>query len=284
MSVRIRDAEPSDKNRLMSFIKDIWGGHDYIPYVWDEWLDDKSGRMFVVDIDGVPVGMNRVRFMEDGSAWFEGARIHPDFRGRGFASMLGENSMGVARGRGVKVFRLTSSSWNRTAHRQIARIRFKEASRVSVYEPGKGKRFLPKKGVRKAEKRDLRRVVETIRGSKEFRLGSGVFWDSFAAIALSPPVLRELVARGEVWVSDGAVVVTRRAREGREVWRQVCFLAGDKEGAGQLLSHVLSLRGDAKLTRKLVYLPQGSSLICMVRALGLKRMASLILFVRGANG
>ncbi len=268
----------------MSFIKDIWGGHDYIPYVWDEWLGDELGRMFVVEVGGVPVGMNRVRFLEDGSAWFEGVRIHPDFRGRGLASMLGENSMDVARNRGVKVFRLTSSSWNRTAHRQIARIRFKEASRVSVYEPKKGRRFLPQKSVRRAEAANLERVVESIGESREFKLGSGVFWDSFAAVALSPRVVKNLVARGEVWVSEGAVVVTRRAKEGKEAWRQVCFLAGEREGAEKLLSHVLSLEGDVKGTRKLVFLPQGSPLIGAVRGMGFKRLASLILFVRSAKG
>ena len=91
-----RPARPSDKAPLMSFIREVWGGHDYIPYVWDWWLKDRTGKMFVVEVDGVPVGMNRVRFLEDGSAWFEGVRVHPDFRGKGLATMLGENSMKVA--------------------------------------------------------------------------------------------------------------------------------------------------------------------------------------------
>lgn len=283
LHARIRVARPSDKEQLMSFIKDIWGGHDYIPYVWDEWLGDKSGMMFVVEVDGVPVGMNRVRFLEDGSAWFEGVRVHPDFRGMGLASMLGENSMSVARKRGVKVFRLTSSSRNKTAQRQIARIRFIESSRLSVYEPKKGRRLLPRKGVRRAEIDDLDRVRRLITRSREFRLGSGVLWDSFTAAALSPEVIANLVAGGEVWVSDDAVLVTRMAKEGREAWRQVCFLAGGKEGAEKLVSHVFSLKGGARANRKLVFLPQGSSLIGVVRSMGFRRLASLILYVRSAN-
>ncbi len=284
MAARVREAKPSDKAQLMSFIKDIWEGHDYIPYVWDEWLNDESGRMSVVEVEGVPVGMNRVRFLEDGSAWFEGVRIHPGFRGKGLASMLGENSMEVARKRGVTRFRLTSGSRNRSAHRQIARIGFKESSRITVYEPKRGARFRHFPGVHRAGTDELPRVRQLIRGSREFRLGSGVFWDSFTAAYLSPSVIEKLVKEGSVWVSEDAVLVTRMAKEGREVWRQVCFMGGGADGGAKLVSHVLGLKGRPKATRKLVFLPQGSRMVGVVRRIGLTRMAGLILFERGANG
>ena len=115
MVPRVRRVRPSDRAPLMSFIKGVWGGHDYIPYVWDEWAKDEVNPMFVVEVDGTPVGMNRLRFLEDGSAWFEGVRIHPAHRGRGLATMLGENSIRVAKRRGATEFKLTSGSRNKMA-------------------------------------------------------------------------------------------------------------------------------------------------------------------------
>jgi GNAT superfamily N-acetyltransferase len=170
----------------MSFIKDVWGGHDYIPLVWDRWLADPTGKMFVVEADGKVVGMNRVRFLEDGSAWFEGARVHPDYRSRGLASMLGENSMEVARRRGVRVFRLTSGSTNKPAHRQIARIMFKEAARFSVYEPRKGQRLRPGKGAERVQLHQLRKTIRLLKRTKEFELGTGVAWHEFTAASPTP--------------------------------------------------------------------------------------------------
>ncbi len=282
---RIREARTSDKRHLMNFIKDIWGGHDYIPYVWDEWLTDEAGRMFVVEVDGLPVGMNRVRFLEDGSAWFEGVRVHPEFRGRGLASMLGENSMRLARERGVKVIRLTSASRNKTAHRQIARIGFEEASRISVYEPPKGRKFAAQEGVRLAREDDLSEVGELIRESREFRIGSGVFWDAFSATALTPPVIKKLVDEGSVWKTTHAIMVTRVGGEGTEKWKQVCFLGGDADEAMKLVKHVFALKTRGKTARKLVFLPQGSRLIGALREEGFRRLAPLILFERAAaNG
>ena len=36
--VVIRPTLPSDTPDVLEFCKRIWDGHDYIPYVWDEWL------------------------------------------------------------------------------------------------------------------------------------------------------------------------------------------------------------------------------------------------------
>ena len=282
MNAKVRLARPTDRDQLMSFIKDVWGGHDYIPRIWDEWLKDETGRMFVVETDGGPVGMSRVKFIEDGSAWLEGARVHPDFRGRGLATMLGESSMRTAIDWGAKVFRLTSWSRNKAAHRQIARMNFKESSRISAYEPGKGARFALQKDVRLAGMDDLSWVTKLIRESREFRLGSGVFWDAFTATSLDLAIIKKLVSQGSVWISDESVAVARSGGEGNETWRQVCFLTGKGDTSVKLVRHVFGLKREGKAARRIVYLPQGSHLIGTLRRAGFSRLTSLILFERAA--
>ena len=207
MDALVRPARPSDRAPLMGFIKDVWGGHDYIPYVWDQWVSDSENKMFVVEVDGVPVGMNRLRFLEDGSAWLEGARVHPDYRGRGLATMLGENSMRVAKERGICVFRLTSGSRNRLAHRQIARIRFDEVARFSAYVPRKER---PSRGTpRRATVGTLPEIRRLVEGSSEFRKGHGVFWHHWGAASLTPDVVSALVKEGSVYRHRGSVAVYR---------------------------------------------------------------------------
>jgi GNAT superfamily N-acetyltransferase len=283
MNARVRLARPADKGQLMSFIKGVWGGHDYIPRIWDAWLRDETGKMFVVEAEGVPVGMSRVKFLEDGSAWLEGARVHPNFRGRGLATMLGESSMRIAMKRGVKVFRLTSWSRNKAAHRAIARMNFKESSRISPYEPGKGARFAPQKGVSRAGMDDLSRVTRLIRRSREFRLGSGVFWDAFTAASLNPVMVKKLVGEGSIWTAGESVAIARLGGEGSETWRQVCFLTGKGDTPVELVRHVFGLKEGARATRRIVYLPQGSHLVGALRRTGFNRLTSLILFERVAT-
>ncbi|MDE1857587.1 MAG: GNAT family N-acetyltransferase [Thaumarchaeota archaeon] len=278
MDARIRPARRSDKAPLMSFIKDVWGGHDYIPTVWDRWIRDTKNRMYVVVVDGVPVGMNRMRLMEDGSAWFEGVRVHPEYRSRGLASMLGENSMRVAKGLGITTFRLTSGSRNHTAHRQIARIEFRETARFSVYEPPRVSR-----GAGDARRVGLGETADAyaaIRGSAEYRLGGGVFWHDFAAASLTPEVVDLLVCEGAVWRLGRAAAVVRDGGREPEAWKQICFLGGDPGDAVRLAKGLTA--GWEKATERWIFLPQGSPIIRQLRLAGFRRNYSNILFERRA--
>jgi ribosomal protein S18 acetylase RimI-like enzyme len=282
MDARVRPARPADKDPLMSFIKDNWGGHDYIPQVWDGWLEDREGRVFVVEADGVPVGMSRVKLLGDGSAWLEGARVHPGFRGRGLATMLGSSAMRFATARGVKVFRLDSRSTNRSAHRQIARMSFEELSRVNVYEPGERARFAPQEGVRHAEVADLSRVTRLITESREFRLGSGVYWDSYEATSLSPSTIEKLVREGSVWTSGESVAVATLEGARDRAWRQVGFITGTGDGPMRLVRHIFGLRGAAAAARRMVWIPQGSRIIAALKVAGFSRHGTQVLFERTA--
>src|SRR5436309_1603830 len=163
MSVIVREAKPSDKEPLMGFVTKTWGGHDYIPSVWDEWLHDKGGKIFVVEVDGKQVGMNRVRLLKDGTGWLEGVRIHPDFRGKGLASLLGEKSMQYASGFGVSAFRLTSSSRNRAARRQVAKMGFSEVARFDVFRARTKSRLLRGGGVDRLSTSDLSIAMRMLR-------------------------------------------------------------------------------------------------------------------------
>lgn len=280
MEIQVRPAGPKDREPLMSFIKDVWGGHDYIPHVWDDWLKDKQAKMFVVTADGTPVGMNRMRTLQDGSVWLEGARVHPDYRGLGLASRLGENAVRIGRELGANVFRLTSGSWNRPAHRQVARMGFGEIARISVYEAPRGKRFPPQRAPRTASPRDLEAAMEAIMTSREYRLGAGVVWDGFAATKLTENVVGRLIGEKAVYLADGAVAIAKLGGEGRAVWRQVGFLGGSAEGAKSLVKHIFGKKEKKRTDRSLAYMVQGSRLIASMKDIGLERRWPLALFER----
>ena len=278
MAPRIRKARPSDKEQLMSFIRGVWGGHDYIPQVWDEWVRERASPVYVVEVDGVPVGMNRLKLLDDGSAWLEGVRVHPAYRGRGLATMLGENSLKVARRRGATLFRLASDSRNRAAHRQISRLGFAEAARFSVYAPSKGP--LARDGARLVLPSELDDTIRLIRGTREFELGRGVYWDGWRATAMTDEVTRGLVEGGGVWKSGRAVAVARLGGEGRGVWEQICFLGGEPRDAVRLARRLLGRERGA--SERWTYVPQRSPVVHALRASGFERDVSIILFERGA--
>jgi hypothetical protein len=151
-------------------------------------------------------------------------------------------------------------------------------ARVSVYVPPEGMRLGPQTGVRRAGYDDLPEVVRTMRTSREFALGSGVMWDTFAAKGLTRQMIVRAVGEGEVYLAKGALGVAMAGGEGTEAWRQIGFLTGDQEGVVRLVRHLLGLGGKRKVNRRLVYVPQGSRVIGALREAGMKRDFSLILF------
>jgi GNAT superfamily N-acetyltransferase len=280
LKIAVRPARPSDKEPLMEFIRRVWGGHDYIPSVWDSWLRDRNSEMFVATADGLQVGMNRIRYMPDGSGWLEGARVHPAYRGRGVASSLAEAAIAAASGKGVTVFRLTSGSHNKTAHRHIARIGFTEISRVSTYTPSKGMRLGPVGGVERLTGGDFETVSSSVRNSREYRLGAGVLWDVFAVRSLDDGEILRALNAGEAYGCGGAVAMAKVGREGTEVWRQVCFVCGGGDDAVRLVRHAFGMRGEPRADRRFAYVPQGSGVISSLRSAGFERDFSLVLFER----
>jgi GNAT superfamily N-acetyltransferase len=263
----------------MEFISRNWGGHDYIPRVWDEWMKEGDARTFVVEVDGKPVGMNRVKFLEDGSAWLEGARVHPDYRGAGLATSLGENSIRHARKHGRRVVRLVTNSHNHSALRQIARMGFRETTRMSVYVPKKRARLSLQRGVRLAKAADLKRIEASVVNSQEFRFGGGVYWDGFRAVALTHRTIQRLVKERRALLSGEAVAFVKKGEEGREPFRQVCFVCGSPKGMANLIEHVLA-RGGKRFLERYLCAPQGSRVVAAAKEAGLERWSSYILFQR----
>lgn len=278
MKIKIRDARPADKEPLMSFIRNVWGGQDYIPGVWDAWIADKSAVMNVLEVDGKQVGLNRMRFLDDGTAWLEGVRIHPDYRGRGLASMLGMRSIQIGGRRGIRRYRLVSGSRNKAAHSQVGKMGFKELGRMSVYIAEPGRRFRAQNRVRVASGRDVPGVLKAIRASREFRLGAGVYWDGFAATSITEETLGGLADGGNVFVTEGAVAIGKVGGEGNDRWKQICFLEGENEGTAILAEHVLGVKEPFRTSMKIAYVPKGSKMGSVLKGIGLKRRWPLTLF------
>ena len=88
--VVIRPSLPSDKPDVLEFCKYIWDGHDYIPYVWDEWMADPTGTLFTAEYAGHAVGIARIAHAAPKQWWLEGLRVNPDFQDQKIGSALHE--------------------------------------------------------------------------------------------------------------------------------------------------------------------------------------------------
>ncbi|MEM3685076.1 MAG: GNAT family N-acetyltransferase [Conexivisphaerales archaeon] len=227
MNIIVREANLNDKPAIMQFVSKTWSWGDYIPDVWDEWYRDRNGRIFVAEYNGLPVGMNHIRYLEEGVGWLEGVRVHPDFRGRGVATALGEHAMQYGKRLGATKFRLISAVKNIVAHRQIMRMGMKEVCRFSILRCEQDVESVETA----ARIEDSRQAENLIKHTREYQAMKGFFGDRWAMRSMQEYGFKKLVDEGRVfYLKDGnaySIAVASMDSFGSEKFGQISFIAGD---------------------------------------------------------
>lgn len=129
-----RAALPLDTPAVLELTRHIWNGHDYIPFVWQDWLADAEGFLAVAEYGNRIAGMGKLTRLEEDEWWLEGLRVHPDFEGRGFATHIHRYLMERWRALGKGVIRLATASKRIPVHRICAKLGFQKVAEFSAFE------------------------------------------------------------------------------------------------------------------------------------------------------
>lgn len=104
---RFRKVSHADKERVLEISSKIWDGHDYIKYVFDEWVKDTEGEFTLGEMDGVIVGFGKYTSLSDSEAWLEGIRVDGKYANRGFGKAITQYHISRAKAEGKEVIRLS---------------------------------------------------------------------------------------------------------------------------------------------------------------------------------
>lgn len=149
---------PEDKEEILSFTSNTWEWGDYIPEVFDEWLDPKNGDFIKAVLDGKIVGISHIGYLSDWEAWLEGLRVHPDYRGIGIGTFILDASLEILKEKKIKVARNAITSTN-TASQNLVRKRAFELVGEFLSSSRKTHRK-DISGLREAEIRDIEKLLK----------------------------------------------------------------------------------------------------------------------------
>lgn len=133
-SVHVRPARPEDKAAVLAFCQNTFSWGDYIANVWDDWVKQEHGGLFVALVDGQPVGIVHAALLDHAAAWMEGMRVHPAFRRQGIATALDERACAFARDHHCQVARLVTSVKNTAAQSHLNISKYHPAARFNDWE------------------------------------------------------------------------------------------------------------------------------------------------------
>lgn len=239
-SITVRRARPDDAPTMIEITRGVWGGHDYVPTVWETWLRDRTGVLLVAEAGGVPMGLQHVAVQPDNAAWLEGIRVREDVRGMGIGTALLNAGIDWARFNGLVAARLSTSTDNPASNRMAERVDFGEVARFAPVKlaaangPANTRARVARPDERDAVYRTLLQLT-----------ASDFYTEGWTAYRLTPERLEVLLATSAVLVCGGgqpdAIAIATATPERRDP--RLGLLAGTPEGTMHILQY---LQGTAR--------------------------------------
>jgi GNAT superfamily N-acetyltransferase len=229
---------PADRERVLEISRDAFDGGDYLPEVFDVWAADPGASFQAAELDGVVIGVQRLRPIARGVMYYEGLRVAESHRRRGIARSMLRAAADEARRMGFERVRLYTDSAD--AGRLFTAEGFKllcdcvtwAALRVEGGDP-------PRLG----SPAEAGNLAERLRQDPALAAYGGVNPDWYGVLDVDAGLLERLAERGLVRVGAGgrAVALIRAGGRRRLV---VTFLGGSGAAAQDLLT-ALRFEADA---------------------------------------
>ena len=246
----IRPVRPTDRERVFEICRDIWDGHDYLPRVFDDWVEESGAAFQAAEVDGVVVGLQRLRPYAEGLIWYEGLRVASSHRRLGLARTMLTSAVAEAREQSCREMRLATGNpeaarlFESVGFKRLLDMRWWKAPRMEGGEPAR----IP-------VAKEAERLLASIASSPGIDLYAGVIADFNGAPDLNPTELGRLADEGHLRAGPGG----RSIATLREPWGDnlaVSLVAGS---GGSLRELLQSLRFEADaddLDEVLVSLPR----------------------------
>ncbi len=258
----LRPVRPADRERILEMTRDIWEGRDYIPRVFDDWITEAGAAFQAAEVEGVVVGVQRLRPYAPGLIWYEGLRVASTHRRQGIARAMLGSAIAEAKEQGFREMRLATGNpvaaqlFESEGFHRLLDVRFWRGIRVEGDEPA-----------RMPEPEEAPKLWSAVAASQGIEQYGGVTADLNGSRDLGPLELERLASIGMLRVGPGG-----RALAGlREAWGphlSVAFIAG---GGAALRELLMSLRFEADadgLAHVTVALPRGHPAADDLRASG----------------
>lgn len=238
--VRVRQATPRDTSSMLEITRAVWEGNDYVPYVWDDWLDHSGGYASVAEVHGEIAGLMHTDVQPDGVGWMEGIRVRDNMQSQGIGLKLLEDGIEWARRAGCSRLRLATYGANPSSNRLAAKAGLTELVRMRSLRTEPHERGSAGSNVRIALPFDLDSVWAFI--EQHHDAGTPLLYtEGWTAFSLTRQRLALLLATHAVLVAGSDLlhgVAIATLRPGRPVLR-VGYLNGEAEAMERLMSALM---------------------------------------------
>jgi GNAT superfamily N-acetyltransferase len=195
-----RPARQSDTADMLEITQNIWDGHDYVPLVWGEWLEDQAGVLMVAEYEGRVIGLGKLSSISAEDWWMQGLRVHPEYQGRGVASQLHESLVQSWRQIGRGAVRLATASFRQPVHHLCERLGFHKTGEYSVFAaPAFTEETSPAPDFQPLAGDEVEQALLFASQSPMLEVANGLMDLCWEWAPLRPQYLLKAIQRGQAW-------------------------------------------------------------------------------------
>ncbi|GAC1455741.1 MAG: hypothetical protein PVSMB2_07630 [Ktedonobacteraceae bacterium] len=249
----VRSARVEDKDVVLAFCTNTWDWGDYIDRVWDDWLIDSRGELFVAVTDGQPTGVAHLRMVNATDVWLEGLRVDPKYRQQGIARALNIAMLESATRRGATHARLVTESTNAGAIHMMDSIHMRHIGSFAPYRASplvaqaKSQANYSPEGTHIATVNDLDEIIDYLNVSNIFPTVGGLYYSGFVGYEITAALLEKQITAQNIYLLrrwdrlDGlAIAEPREDRQGKRL--SIGYIDGMTIEAISLVAHDLRHR------------------------------------------
>ncbi len=204
-TISFRPGLPADIDAVRELCRDVWGGHDYLPYVWEEWAQDPTNQLFVLESNGAMAGFYCLGLQIGQThrvGWVKGVRVATAFKRQGLAGQMLAHALVQSRAQNLNRVRYGTNETNTLMHTLADRQGFKLLANYSyllapLVEPATSK--LPKFPIRPLQPNELEAVWNFIIAALDWRTGHGLQCVHWNWQDLEKSELANLLVQEQIW-------------------------------------------------------------------------------------
>lgn len=202
-TIFFRAGRDDDLPAVQELCKDVWGGHDYMPSVWLEWLARTDLRIYVIEVDGKIAGfyclglqINEV----DRAGWWQGVRVSPDFKRQGLAGRMLEHAIEESRALKLERLRYGTGEPNVAMHRVAERYGMRYVAPYSYFRAKADFQVQPRSdNSRTLRPEEFQTAWKFLESSTDWQRGEGLHCDAWTWRKIDPEMVKTRIEKGWVY-------------------------------------------------------------------------------------
>jgi len=125
-NITLRKGNLKDKSEISELCKNIWNGKDYLPVVWDDWINNSNSSFIIADLENEIVAVYHV-YNFNSEIWLESLRVKEQYRHQGIANYLIKDLITTVQSKQIDNIRLTTSIENTKSISLFKNLNFNES-------------------------------------------------------------------------------------------------------------------------------------------------------------